>query len=98
MGCFFTNKLVARCQIQVVALGKQIQQFATVCSNITKVLGKAKADELLSRSIFIISAGSNDIFEYSENRTVLPAIFMDKLVEAYTTQIEVIVDNFKFIF
>ncbi|KAL1824993.1 hypothetical protein ACET3Z_011771 [Daucus carota] len=74
--------------IQVVALGKQIQQFATVCSNITKVLGKAKADELLSKSIFIISAGSNDIFEYSENRTVLPAIFMDKLVEAYTTQIE----------
>ncbi|KAK1387939.1 GDSL esterase/lipase [Heracleum sosnowskyi] len=73
---------------EVVPLRKQIQQFATVCGNITEVLGKAKADELISKSMYIISVGSNDIFEYSANATVLPDIFMANLIEAYTIQLE----------
>ncbi|KAK3018051.1 hypothetical protein RJ639_005176 [Escallonia herrerae] len=48
---------------KVVSLEKQIQQFATVCGNITEVLGPAEADHLISNSIYIISVGSNDIIE-----------------------------------
>ena len=45
----------------VITLGKQIQQFATVQSNLTAAIGSEETEKLLSKSLFFISTGSNDI-------------------------------------
>lgn len=50
-------------QTEVVSLGNQIQQFATVRGNITAILGPKTTGAVLSKSLFIISIGSNDLFE-----------------------------------
>lgn len=47
---------------KVVALSEQIRQFATVRSNITDVMGAESTEEFLSKSVFSINIGSNDIF------------------------------------
>ncbi|KAK2656898.1 hypothetical protein Ddye_009950 [Dipteronia dyeriana] len=47
-----------------MSLGKQIQQFVTVHSNITELRGTEETADMLSNSLFLISAGSNDIFDY----------------------------------
>ncbi|XP_004289056.1 PREDICTED: GDSL esterase/lipase At5g33370-like [Fragaria vesca subsp. vesca] len=60
--------------IEVVSLGNQIQQFEAVRGNISKIVGHNKTDTLLSQSLFIISIGSNDLFElvdYYPNATDL---------------------------
>ncbi|XP_027078758.1 GDSL esterase/lipase At5g33370-like [Coffea arabica] len=49
----------------VVPLGKQIEQFATVRGNMTELLGEAKTESLLANSLlYIIRVGSNDLLEY----------------------------------
>ncbi|KAL6224424.1 hypothetical protein ACLB2K_003279 [Fragaria x ananassa] len=60
--------------IEVVSLGNQIQQFEAVRGNISQIVGHNKTDTLLSKSLFIISIGSNDLFElvdYYPNTTDL---------------------------
>ncbi|BBH08084.1 GDSL-like Lipase/Acylhydrolase superfamily protein, partial [Prunus dulcis] len=52
--------------IEVVPLGDQIQQFATVRGNFTKLIGPEATDKFLARSLFIISIGSNDLFDHVE--------------------------------
>jgi len=50
---------------RVVPLSDQLQQFAYVRNSLVKVLGSTdKAAERISKSLFIISVGSNDIFEH----------------------------------
>ncbi|KAM7516075.1 hypothetical protein LguiA_005658 [Lonicera macranthoides] len=50
----------------------QIQQFSTVCGNITETLGSpAAANRLISNSLYIISVGSNDIFDYLRPNPVI---------------------------
>lgn len=45
-------------------MGKQIQQFATVQSNLTAAIGSEETEKLLSKSMFLISTGSNDILRH----------------------------------
>ncbi|KAI9164673.1 hypothetical protein LWI28_000071 [Acer negundo] len=47
-----------------MSLGKQIQQFVTVHSNITELRGPEVTADMLSKSLFFISVGSNDILDY----------------------------------
>ncbi|KAG0498802.1 hypothetical protein HPP92_003493 [Vanilla planifolia] len=47
-----------------VSLTNQIQNFATVRSNMTSHLFEAQTNLLLSRSLFLISTGGNDIFGF----------------------------------
>lgn len=49
----------------MVFLGKQVQQFALVRGNITEILGPAKAASFVSKALFLISVGSNDLFDYA---------------------------------
>ncbi|XP_047312887.1 GDSL esterase/lipase At4g28780-like [Impatiens glandulifera] len=49
---------------EVVPLEVQIDQFSTVCSNITQLLGSDKGNSLINSSLYIISVGSNDFFDY----------------------------------
>ncbi|KAL7231243.1 hypothetical protein ACSBR2_009498 [Camellia fascicularis] len=75
---------------KVVPLGEQIQQFSTVRPNITIILGPDKADKLISNSLYLISVGGNDFFDYQRynSTTMLPETFMTILLSAYATHLE----------
>ncbi|XP_060195367.1 GDSL esterase/lipase At5g33370-like [Lycium barbarum] len=47
----------------VVSLTRQIEQFQTVCENITAIYGDAKGSKLLANAFYLISVGSNDLFD-----------------------------------
>lgn len=52
-------------QVEVVSLRKQVHEhFVTVHSNLTKLLGSPATADLLSKSLFVISVGGNDLLEY----------------------------------
>ncbi|XP_059670789.1 GDSL esterase/lipase At5g33370-like [Cornus florida] len=66
----------------VVSLRDQIKQFETVCGNITEVLGASKGNSLLSNSLYLITIGSNDIFDYQHSlrsRAIPPQTFLATL-------------------
>ncbi|XP_008778519.1 GDSL esterase/lipase At5g55050-like [Phoenix dactylifera] len=70
-----------------ITMTKQIQNFAMIKSNITARIGSKTADHLLSKSIFLISTGGNDIFAYysqmnSPNNTG-EELFVTTLVSKY---------------
>ncbi|XP_057416533.1 GDSL esterase/lipase At5g55050-like [Lotus japonicus] len=50
---------------EVVSLEKQVEQFELVCGNITEILGPEKATTFVSKALFLISVGSNDILDYT---------------------------------
>ena len=55
-------------------MGKQVKQFETVRGNITELIGLGGTEFMLSNSLFVISIGSNDLFElvnWYPNITVL---------------------------
>ncbi|XP_072988979.1 GDSL esterase/lipase At5g55050-like [Typha latifolia] len=53
-----------------LSMRKQIQSFATIQSNIMARIAREAADNVLSRSIFLISTGGNDIFAFfSQNNS-----------------------------
>ncbi|KAH9710713.1 Lipase GDSL domain-containing protein [Citrus sinensis] len=66
-----------------MSLGEQINLFATVLSNITELCGPAAAATLLSKSLFIVSSGSNDILEQQRSRAPLSPDFLDNLQSTY---------------
>ncbi|KAE8655010.1 UPF0548 protein [Hibiscus syriacus] len=78
---------------RVISLEEQIQQFSTVRSNITNMTGSdAQTDAILSKAFFLISIGSNDIFEYLLNITVPPSMtipeFNATLVSTYENHLK----------
>ncbi|XP_027347979.1 GDSL esterase/lipase At5g55050-like [Abrus precatorius] len=52
---------------EVVFLEKQVEQFASVRESITQELGPENATTFISKALFVISAGSNDLFEFARN-------------------------------
>ncbi|KAI3718244.1 hypothetical protein L6452_19106 [Arctium lappa] len=76
-------------QLNVVSLSEQIKQFETVRSNLTLVKGRGVAKNIISKSVFAVSVGSNDIFGYFESQsTVDPVVFIGSLMTAYECHIE----------
>ncbi|PRQ23079.1 putative triacylglycerol lipase [Rosa chinensis] len=77
---------------EVVSLGNQIQQFAAVRGNFTEIVGFKTTDTVLSKSLFIISIGSNDLFElveYFPNATDLfKAEHMERLQLTYKNHLK----------
>ncbi|KAM0865659.1 hypothetical protein ACQ4PT_043128 [Festuca glaucescens] len=54
----------------IVAMSKQVEQFDTLRCNISARISKEAADNVLSRSLFLLSTGGNDIFAFfSANST-----------------------------
>ncbi|XP_062221031.1 GDSL esterase/lipase At5g55050-like [Phragmites australis] len=53
---------------EVIPMSLQLDYFAAVVEHMTRVSGSRKTASLLSRSIFFISTGSNDMIEYSVSR------------------------------
>ncbi|GMI66094.1 CUTIN SYNTHASE2 [Hibiscus trionum] len=82
---------------RVISLEEQIQQFSSVRSNITNMTGSdAQTDAILSKAFFLISIGSNDIFEYLLNLTVPPSMtipeFNATLVSTYEYHLKTLYD------
>ncbi|XP_073146904.1 GDSL esterase/lipase At5g55050-like [Henckelia pumila] len=72
----------------VVPLSDQISQFSTVRDNLTALIGSDATDTLLSKSLFFISIGSNDVFGYFKtNSTMPPDQFISILVSSYSDHI-----------
>ncbi|XP_059440558.1 GDSL esterase/lipase At5g33370-like [Corylus avellana] len=66
---------------EVVSMGKQVQQFEMVRGNISEIMGPTEIAGVLSKSLFFISVGSNDIFDYQDfnSTTLSKQDFMDTL-------------------
>ncbi|KAJ9132674.1 hypothetical protein P3X46_033514 [Hevea brasiliensis] len=56
----------------VVPLEEQIGQFSSIYSELVAIKGQASAEVFLSKSLFFISVGSNDIFAYYLSRSTVP--------------------------
>ncbi|ESW28209.1 hypothetical protein PHAVU_003G267900 [Phaseolus vulgaris] len=53
---------------EVVFFEKQVKQFALVRASLNGLLGY-KADSFVSKSLFLISVGSNDLFDFASNHS-----------------------------
>lgn len=73
-----------------MSLRKQIEQFLTVYANITTIRGPEETANMVSKSLFLISVGSNDIFEFQENRTTTPEKLLDTMLYAYQDNLKVL--------
>ncbi|WJZ83572.1 hypothetical protein VitviT2T_003242 [Vitis vinifera] len=73
----------------VIPLGKQIQQFATVQSNLTAAIGSDETEKLLSKSLFLISTGGNDILgHFPLNGGLTKEEFIKNLSDAYDNHLK----------
>ncbi|KDP47150.1 hypothetical protein JCGZ_00041 [Jatropha curcas] len=69
----------------VISLAEQIDQFSSIYSELVANKGEACAQTFLSKSLFFISVGSNDLFAYFLSNTSVPnkQEFIDSLGLAY---------------
>ncbi|XP_047078652.1 GDSL esterase/lipase At5g55050-like [Lolium rigidum] len=74
-----TGRLIAG---EVIPMSLQLEYFATVVEHISKSAGSRRTASFLSKSIFFISTGSNDMFEYSFSRSD-DSMFLLGLVASY---------------
>ncbi|PWZ27809.1 hypothetical protein Zm00014a_009609 [Zea mays] len=78
----------------IIPLSKQVEQFAAVRRNISSRVGNgsAAADALLSRSLFLVSTGGNDLFAFfARNSTPSDADkrrFVANLVALYQNHVK----------
>jgi hypothetical protein len=74
----------------VIRMSDQLEFFSEVVKHMTKLSGTKKTASLLCKSIFLISAGSNDMFEYSASpRPGNDHAFLSGLVDTYKQTITV---------
>ncbi|CAN6685202.1 unnamed protein product [Malus baccata var. baccata] len=77
-------------QKNVVSLTEQIQQFATVKRNLTAIKGGRRVTK---KSLFFISIGSNDLFEYYHSNSSIPKEeFLTSLLLAYENHLKNLID------
>ncbi|GLT71266.1 hypothetical protein SLA2020_432990 [Shorea laevis] len=76
---------------KVVPMGEQVQQFATVGSNLSEALG-GDAETKIRKSIFLISVGSNDMFEHFNLTHTCEQDFMTSLITNYSTHLKNLLD------
>ncbi|KAF6172545.1 hypothetical protein GIB67_007058 [Kingdonia uniflora] len=90
--CFFTHLLKETGT--AVHLSEQLQQYVTVHQNLTVMLGEKATASILCNSLFFISAGSNDIFEYYKtNKTSGMPKFITSLISTYEDQLKTLFNN-----
>ncbi|XP_050263155.1 GDSL esterase/lipase At5g03820-like [Quercus robur] len=73
----------------VISLAVQILQFARVQNDLMGTMGQAAMEKFLSKSLFFISIGSNDIFAYyHSNSSLSKQDFMSNLVLTYENHLK----------
>jgi hypothetical protein len=77
----------------IIPLSQQVEQFATVQRNISARVSQGAADAVLSRSLFLVSTGGNDLFAlFARNSTPSDADkrrFVGNLVSLYQNHVKV---------
>jgi hypothetical protein len=80
-------------QGNTITLRKQVEYFTSIKSNITAKITREAADDVILKSVFIISTGGNDIFAFfSQNNTPTlskKASFIGSLAWEFKGHIEV---------
>lgn len=78
---------------QAVPLSEQVDQYKTVRILLRNVLSPLEAQKLISKSVFLILSGSDDLLEYLSNFEIQNRMnatqFMSNVVEAYRTTLTV---------
>ncbi|XP_050365487.1 GDSL esterase/lipase At5g55050-like [Argentina anserina] len=76
-----------------IPLAEQIQQFSLVRSNLSALMGPVATETYLSKSLFFISIGSNDMFEYySSNSSIPKEQFLSSLVATYENHLKTLLN------
>ncbi|KAH9322907.1 hypothetical protein KI387_017546, partial [Taxus chinensis] len=76
-----------------VSMNKQVEYYATVYGNLAAQLGNGEAQKLVSKSLFVVVIGSNDLFSYSKSNYKLqakysPQQYIDFLISTFKTQLQ----------
>jgi hypothetical protein len=74
---------------EVIPMGQQLEYMATVVEHMYHSVGSGVTARFLSRSIFFISTGSNDLFEYSLSSRGNDWQFLQSLVASYKQYLKV---------
>ncbi|KAJ0041382.1 hypothetical protein Pint_28617 [Pistacia integerrima] len=75
-----------------MSLRKQIEQFLTVYANITTIMGPEETANMVSKSLFLISVGSNDVFDFLDNSTTSPGNLLDNMLSTYHDNLKSLYD------
>ncbi|KAK7300057.1 hypothetical protein RJT34_10889 [Clitoria ternatea] len=82
---------------QSVPLTKQVDQFSTVHEEMTKEVGAAALQKHLSKSIFVVVIGSNDIFGYFQSSGLrkknTPQQYVDSMASSLIVQLQRLYDG-----
>ncbi|KAL5804089.1 hypothetical protein ACOSQ3_030889 [Xanthoceras sorbifolium] len=73
---------------QLIPLTMQIDLYATVCEDLMKQLGSDGAQQHLSKSLFVVVIGSNDIFQYLRSSDLQRKYTPHQYVSFMTTNLE----------
>ncbi|CAN6304456.1 unnamed protein product [Urochloa humidicola] len=77
---------------QCIVFDKQIDYFSSVSASLAQSLGQAQASAHLSKSLFAITIGSNDIIHYAKSTSDDPQPFVDSLIQTLTAQLQRLYD------
>ncbi|CAL5005048.1 unnamed protein product [Urochloa decumbens] len=80
---------------QCIVFDKQIDYFSSVSASLSQSLGQAQATAHLSKSLFAIAIGSNDIIHYARSSSAAgdsPQPFVDALIQTLTAQLQRLYD------
>ncbi|XP_065014797.1 GDSL esterase/lipase At5g55050-like [Musa acuminata AAA Group] len=80
-----------------ITMTKQVQDFAALASNIVSHTNASRAKYLLSRSVFLISSGGNDVFAFFFATNSSPSAaqtqqFYDAMVANYSIHLKALYD------
>ncbi|RCV42017.1 hypothetical protein SETIT_9G181200v2 [Setaria italica] len=79
-----------------ISFDKQIDYFSSVYASLAQSLGQAQAAAHLSKSLFVITIGSNDIIHYAKSSSAAgnlpPQPFVDALIQTLTAQLQRLYD------
>ncbi|XP_021800046.1 GDSL esterase/lipase At5g08460-like [Prunus avium] len=77
----------------VISLSEQIQQLSLVKSNLADIKGQSVTEKLISKSLFFISTGSNDLFGYyHSNSSFSKEAFLSSLELAYEKHLKSLIE------
>lgn len=77
-------------QHNVTSLTRQIEQFQTVCGNITQILGDVKGSKLIANAFYFLSVGSNDFFDqFRFNYDISTPELIADLSDTFTIHLQV---------
>ena len=75
-------------QVQYISLAQQVEYFSLVHNKLVRKLGQSNAQMHLSKSIFVITVGSNDMFSYFNadslvSKQCTPQQYVDVMVSTF---------------